>query len=185
MKRLTEIADGYLGYTEGPNNDTPFGKWYGLNNQPWCAMAVSKILHEAGVLSEYSNKKKGHASCDEWLKHLTKNNQLVPIGQAQRGDLVFFQFDADAQPDHVGIVKYHNKALKYVKVWEGNTSADTRGSQSNGDGFYLKKRGYGTIMAVARPNTTKGAKNEPRAAQSNNQDLPKSSGGSSRSALLS
>ena len=183
MKRLTEIAEGYIGYMEGPNNDTPFGKWFGLNNQPWCAMAVSKILHEAGILEGYTNKKKGHASCDEWLKHLAKNNQLVPIGEAQRGDLVFFQFDDDAQPDHVGIVKYHNTALKYMKVWEGNTSADNRGSQSNGDGFYLKKRGYGTIMAVARPKTTKGARDESRAAHPSNQDLPKSGGSGSRGAV--
>ena len=155
MKSLTEIANGYIGYTEGPNNDTVFGKWFGLNNQPWCAMAASKILHEAGVLAQYTNKKKGHASCDEWLKLLTKNSQLVPIGQAKRGDLVFFQFDDDAQPDHVGIVQYHNTILKYINVWEGNTSSGKAGSQSNGDGFYLKKRKYDTIMAIARP---KGAK---------------------------
>lgn len=155
MKSLTEIANGYIGYTEGPNNDTVFGKWFGLNNQPWCAMAASKILHEVGVLAQYTNKKKGHASCDEWLKLLTKNNQLVPIGQAKRGDLVFFQFDDDAQPDHVGIVQYHNTILKYINVWEGNTSSGKAGSQSNGDGFYLKKRKYDTIMAIARP---KGAK---------------------------
>lgn len=155
MKSLTEIANSYVGYTEGPNNDTVFGKWFGLNNQPWCAMAASKILHEAGVLAQYTNKKKGHASCDEWLKLLIKNNQLVPIGQAKRGDLVFFQFDDDAQPDHVGIVQYHNTVLKYINVWEGNTSSGKAGSQSNGDGFYLKKRKYDTIMAIARP---KGAK---------------------------
>jgi hypothetical protein len=36
-------------------------------------------------------------------------------------------------------------------VWEGNTSSGKKGSQSNGDGFYQKKRDYKTIMAVARP----------------------------------
>jgi hypothetical protein len=64
---------------------------------------------------------------------------------------VFFQFDEDAQPDHVGIVKFHNTKLKYIKVFEGNTSSGVAGSQSNGDGFYLKRRTYTTIMAVARP----------------------------------
>jgi hypothetical protein len=64
---------------------------------------------------------------------------------------VFFQFDEDAQPDHVGIVKFHNTALKYFQVYEGNTSSGKAGSQSNGDGYYLKKRDYKTIMAVARP----------------------------------
>jgi hypothetical protein len=187
MKTLTEIAESYIGYTEGPNNDTAFGQWYGLHNQPWCAMAASQIFHRAGLIKSVApkTKPKGFASCDEWLKYLTKNDQLVPIGEAQRGDLVFFQFDADAQPDHVGIVKYHNKTLKYIKVWEGNTSADTKGSQSNGDGFYLKKRGYGTVMAVARPKTTKGARDEARAAHPSNQDLPKSGRSGGRGAVLS
>jgi hypothetical protein len=51
----------------------------------------------------------------------------------------------------VGIVKNHNTSLKSIQVFEGNTSSGKAGSQSNGDGFYLKKRNYTTIMAVARP----------------------------------
>jgi hypothetical protein len=151
INKVLELCKASVGYTEGPNNDTTFGKWFGLNNQPWCAMAASKMYFDAGLIKAVANTKKGFASCDLWLKYLTKNNQLVPIGQAQRGDLVFFQFDDDAQPDHVGIVKFHNKKLKYMQVFEGNTSSGTSGSQSNGDGFYLKRRTYKTIMAVARP----------------------------------
>lgn len=151
INKVLDLCKASLGYIEGPNNDTTFGKWFGLNNQPWCAMAASKMYFDAGMIKAVANTKKGYASCDLWLKYLTKNNQLVPIGQAQRGDLVFFQFDDDAQPDHVGIVKFHNKTLKYMQVFEGNTSSGTSGSQSNGDGFYLKRRTYKTIMAVARP----------------------------------
>jgi len=151
IKKLMELCKASLDYTEGPNNDTTFGKWYGLNNQPWCAMSASKMYFDAGGITAVANTKKGFASCDAWLKYLTKNNQLIPIGQAQAGDIVFFQFDDDAQPDHVGIVKWHNTTLKYVQVYEGNTSSGKAGSQSNGDGFYLKKRDYKTIMAIARP----------------------------------
>ena len=150
---LTEIADGYVGYVEGTNNDTVFGKWYKLNHQPWCAMSASKIFHEAGLIKAVApkTKPKGFASCDQWLKHLAANGQLVPIGEAKRGDLVFYQFDDDKQPDHVGIVRSHNTKLKYLKVWEGNTSDNAKGSQSNGGGFYVKKRNYQTVMAIARP----------------------------------
>ena len=152
MATVQEIAKNLVGYQEGENNDTEAGKWFGLNHQPWCAMQASKIFFDAGRIREVAPAtSKGFASCDAWLKYLSKNNQLVPIGDAQQDDLVFFQFDTDAQPDHVGIVKGHNKTLKYMYVWEGNTSADKKGSQSNGDGFYLKKRTYATIMAVARP----------------------------------
>jgi hypothetical protein len=152
IKKLLELCQNKVGYVEGNNNDTEFGKWFGLNNQPWCAMSASKMFFDAGgIASVAPAKSKGFASCDLWLKHLTKNNQLVPLGQAKAGDLVFFQFDEDAQPDHVGIVKGHNATLKYMYVYEGNTSSGKAGSQSNGDGYYLKKRDYKTIMAVARP----------------------------------
>ena len=151
IKRLMKLCKADLGYQETGNNNTKFGKWYGLNNQPWCAMAASKMYFDAGMIKSVSDKAKGYASCDAWLKYLTKNNQIVPLGRAKRGDLVFFQFDEDAQPDHVGIVKFHNTKLKYIQVFEGNTSSGIAGSQSNGDGFYLKRRTYATIMAVARP----------------------------------
>jgi hypothetical protein len=153
MTNVLDIAKNYLGYLEGDNNDTEFGKWFGLNNQPWCAMSASKIFFDAGKILTVSPKKntKGFASCDEWLKYLAKNGQLVPVGQAQAGDLIFYQFDTDAQPDHVGIVKGNNTTLKYIYAYEGNTSDSAKGSQANGGGYYLKKRGYGTIMAVARP----------------------------------
>ena len=151
VTNLLAICASNLNYTETGDNDTKFGKWFGLNNQPWCAMSASKMYFDNDCIKSVSDKAKGYASCDAWLKYLTKNNQLVPIGQAQPGDLVFYQFDTDAQPDHVGIVKSHNKKLKYLQVYEGNTSSGKTGSQSNGGGYYLKKRNYGTIMAVARP----------------------------------
>lgn len=152
IKKVLKLCESKVGYIEGKNNDTEFGKWFGLNNQPWCAMSASKMFFDAGAIASVAPaKSKGFASCDLWLKHLTKNNQLVPIGQAKAGDLVFFQFDEDAAADHVGIVKGHNTTLKYMYVYEGNTSSGKSGSQSNGDGYYLKKRDYKTIMAVGRP----------------------------------
>ena len=93
-------------YKEGANNDTVFGKWYGLNNQPWCAMFVSYCFNQAGhgALVAASGKK-GFAACEAGMKWFAKNSQLVPIGQAQPGDIVFFNFDSDpTTTEHVGIV---------------------------------------------------------------------------------
>lgn len=147
---VVNIANSQIGYQEGINNDTMYGKWYGMNNQPWCAMFVSWVFSEAGLASSVAvSTRKGFASCDAGLKWFAKKNKLVPIGQAQAGDIVFFQFDDDAQPDHVGIVVKNNG--KYLWCIEGNTAADTKGSQSNGDGVYRKKRAYSLVMAVARP----------------------------------
>jgi cell wall-associated NlpC family hydrolase len=147
---VIDIAKSQVGYTEGANNDTTFGKWYGLNNNPWCAMFVSWCFKEAGMSEAIAAQtKKGFASCDAGLKWFSKKGKIIPVGQAQAGDIVFFQFDADAQPDHVGIVA-KNDGKKYLWVYEGNTS-EGKGSQSNGDGVYLKKRAYSLVMGVARP----------------------------------
>jgi cell wall-associated NlpC family hydrolase len=148
---VIDTAKAELGYQETGNNDTKYGKWYGLNNQPWCAMFVSWCYAKAN-LSELvaASTKKGFASCDAGLKWFSKKGKIVPVGQARAGDIVFFQFDTDAQADHVGIV-VKNDGKKYLWCIEGNTSGDTKGSQSNGDGVYTKKRAYSLVMGVARP----------------------------------
>jgi cell wall-associated NlpC family hydrolase len=149
---VVDIAKKEVNYQETGDNNTKYGKWFGLNNQPWCAIFVSWCFNQAGLVSLVSAQtKKGFASCDLGLKWFSKKNKLVPVGQAQEGDIVFFQFDNDAQPDHVGIVVKNMKRLKALKIVEGNTSPSNTGSQSNGGGVYLKKRSYATVMAVVRP----------------------------------
>jgi cell wall-associated NlpC family hydrolase len=138
-------------YREGENNDTIMGKWFGLNHQPWCAMFVSYAFNEAGLVNLVAAQSpKGFASCNAGLKWFAKNNQIVPVGQAQPGDIVFFNFDADpTTAEHVGIV-YANDGKNLI-TFEGNTSGDVKGSQANGDGAFKKTRPYSLIMAVARP----------------------------------
>jgi len=150
---VVDIAKAEIGYTEeGKSNDTKYGKWYGLNNNPWCAMFVSWCFDKAGLSKKIAAQNpKGFASCAAGFKWFTDKNKIIPIGQAQAGDIVFFQFDTDAEPDHVGIVKWNNTALKYLQVIEGNTSSGSKGSQANGDGVYLKKRSYSLVMGVVRP----------------------------------
>lgn len=153
VEKVLASAKLEINYTEGTNNDTKYGKWFGLNNQPWCAMFVSWCFKEAGLSQLIAAQtKKGFASCDAGLKWFAKKGQLVPVGQAKPGDIVFFQFDKDAQPDHVGIVYKNSVVRKTLWVYEGNTADNLYGSQSNGDGVYEKKRSYSLVMAVARPN---------------------------------
>lgn len=144
------IASSQIGYTETGNNSTMYGKWYGLDKQPWCAIFVSWCFDQAGLGKNIvAQNKKGFASCDAGLKWFAKRNKLVPVGQAQEGDIVFFQFDKDAEPDHVGIVSKNLKRKSILITIEGNTS--DKGSQSNGGAVYSKKRGYALVMGVARP----------------------------------
>lgn len=150
--KVLEIAHLELGYTEGRNNDTKFGKWYGLNFNPWCAMFVSWVFYKAGdVKLVAASSRKGFASCEAGLRWFAKNGRLRPIGKAVAGDIAFFQFDDDADADHVGIVLKNNKRRKSLTCYEGNTSSGQRGSQSNGDGVYLRTRPYSAVISVARP----------------------------------
>ena len=148
---VVDIAKAELGYKEIGNNDTKYGKWYGLNNNPWCAMFVSWCFNQAGLGKNIvAQNSKGFASCQAGLKWFTNRGKIVPVGKAQAGDIVLFQFDADVEADHVGICA-SNDGKKYLMVYEGNTSGDSKGSQSNGDGVFLKKRSYSLVMGVARP----------------------------------
>jgi uncharacterized protein (TIGR02594 family) len=149
---LLDIAKAEIGTTEVPTNKTKYGKWYGLDGQPWCAMFVSWCFNQVGLSKSIAAQNaKGFASCDAGLKWFVKKNKVVPVGQAKPGDIVFFQFDEDAQADHVGIVIGNNVVTKNLICIEGNTSSGGAGSQSNGDGVYKRKRSYSLVMAVARP----------------------------------
>jgi len=153
--KVLSVAKKYVdqAYKEGENNDTIFGKWFGLNHQPWCAMFVSYCFNEAGLVNLVAAQgPKGFAACNAGVRWFAKNNQLVAPGQAQPGDIVFFNFDEDpTTTEHVGIVYVPQHDKKQLVTFEGNTAADGSGSQSNGDGAYKKTRKYEKIMAVARP----------------------------------
>ena len=43
------VALTQVGYSEGSNNYTKYGVWYGLSNSPWCGMFVSWCANEAGI----------------------------------------------------------------------------------------------------------------------------------------
>ena len=149
---IVDLARQEIGTQETPVNKTKYGKWYGLNGQPWCAMFVSWVFNEAGLVKSIAAQSpKGFASCDVGLKWFAKKGKLVPVGQAEPGDLAFFQFDDDAAPDHVGIVIANRPRRKQIVCIEGNTSSGVSGSQSNGDGVYKRVRSYSTVLGVARP----------------------------------
>jgi cell wall-associated NlpC family hydrolase len=152
MNSISSLAKFELNYAEKGDNETKYGAWYGINKQPWCAIFVSYIYNKAGLVDKVAAEtKKGFASCNAGLNWFVKRGKIISIGQAQEGDIVFFQFDDDAQPDHVGIVVKNMKRIKSLKTIEGNTSEGNKGSQSNGGGVYAKKRSYATVMAVVRP----------------------------------
>ena len=92
MTTVVDVARAEVGYQEGPNNDSKYGKWYGLNNQSWCAMFVSWCFNEVGLLSKVlAQGKKGFAqnksnstykSFVPWLRSLGYRVWVKPLAHA-------------------------------------------------------------------------------------------------------
>ena len=136
-------------YKEGPNNDTVFGKWIGLNNQPWCCAFVVGCFSAARVLDKVTKT----ASCQTLEAWARKHELVVNPVTVQAGDVLLYDFHNEGKSVHVGIatgpmdVKSHK-----IPTVEGNTVADTaQGSQVNGDGVYYKKRLVTTVRVAFRP----------------------------------
>ena len=105
-ERVLLIGKCFLGYRESNNNSNKFGDWYGMPNQPWCAMFVSYCMSKAGVSQDVVKK---FASCTigwNWFaaRGETRDKNFVP----QRGNGM----------DHVGLVdRVENNTIYTV---EGN-----------------------------------------------------------------
>lgn len=113
---IVEIALSQKGYTEGPNNDTKYGEWYGLNYNPWCAMFVSWCANQVGISEDIIPKFAGCTTGFRQMSNMgiTTKEHIVP----QKGDLIFFDWDNSGDYDHVGIVTGTDD--EYVYTVEGN-----------------------------------------------------------------
>ena len=136
VSRLIKIAESQLGYVEGPDNDTKYGRWYGIPNGEWCAMYVSWCANQAGISTEIIPK---YASCTtgrEWFESrglFKYKEEYTP----KAGDIIFFLSNGAG---HTGIVI--NCVGNHVYTIEGNTS-DMCAKRSY-DLYYNKITGYGT-----------------------------------------
>ncbi|MBQ6807572.1 MAG: CHAP domain-containing protein [Firmicutes bacterium] len=142
-EELLRVARSQLGYREGANNATKYGAWYGMNNQPWCAMFVSWCADQAGLSRDVIPR---FAYVPYGVAFFQKQGRYFPRGAdaPKAGDVVFF-----GSSDHVGIVERVADGMVYSI--EGNTSAS--GNSSNGDGVYRRSRGLrdSWIMGYGRP----------------------------------
>ena len=133
-KALAE-AIKYIGTTERPtgSNRTQFGKWFGVDAVPWCAIFVSYCFAE-GANYVIANGFKG-AGCypngctyvptvEAWLRATGMwKGRTTPLP----GDIAIYNWDGGV-PDHIGIVERYRGGGQFDAI-EGNTSL---GNNSNG-----------------------------------------------------
>lgn len=118
------VALTQVGYTEGTNNYTKYGVWYGQPNSPWCGMFVSWCAKEAGIPTSVL-KKTGIANPSNFGLSYQSGNDYTP----QKGDLFF-----KTNFNHVGLVYYTEG--DYFYTVEGNTST----TNNDGNSVMIRKR---------------------------------------------
>lgn len=148
-KAIIKWALSQVGYRESPpgSNKTKYGKAYGLNGQPWCAIFIWADFNANKANALYYGGKKT-AYCPElWRYYKAHKQAFKDIKKAKPGDLVFFDWNGNGTPEHVGIV-YKNPGGGYIKTVEGNTSTS---SNDNGGRVMKRKRHKSVILGFARP----------------------------------
>lgn len=127
LKTLAEQLDSK---GEIKNTDTYFSKWYNSDwnkNTPWCACFLSWAAAQQpgetfnGAPPRFANVDEGmekfkDGSYGQWRSSNDDNDKPIP------GDYVFFDWDGDSDPDHVGAVLCVADKDGFLYTIEGNSS---------------------------------------------------------------
>ena len=138
-EKVLDAARGELGVMESPagSNRTKYGRWYGLDGQPWCMMFVQWCFAQAGQKLPYTT-----ASCSGLLNWCKRHHKEYIADSPEPGDVVIYSFG------HTGIVE--SVGAGTVTVIEGNTSPGAAGSQDNGGMVCRRTRKTSTVTAYLR-----------------------------------
>lgn len=121
--QIVAVAASQLGNVGGQ----PYWSWYGFSSRvEWCACFVSWCANECGYIDVGVIPK--FALCSwgaQWFKDRGQwgDNSMEPAP----GTIIFFDWDGDRDPDHVGIVEYTENGV--VHTIEGNSSDSCRQRQ--------------------------------------------------------
>lgn len=135
-----------LAFREDNNNDiTPYGQWYGMNGQPWCAMFVSWCAFQAGTLGKLVPK---FAYCPSGKSHYVMKlsyRSRTSGYKPKRGDIVFF-WDGSVI-SHTGVVV--GRSGNTVTTIEGNASRMVKKNSYSLNNTYID--GYGITNMLPTP----------------------------------
>ena len=143
LEAIIAVAKKEIGTIEGPkDNETKYGKWTGMNFQPWCQSFVSWCAFTSGLNPNKYPKSASTIAASDWFKKKdrwadARNDDPTP------GDWIYFDFPDDGvnRISHVGIC-IKNNGDGTIQVIEGNTSGTSKGDQRNGGMCVEKTRAY-------------------------------------------
>jgi CHAP domain len=148
-RRALAEALRHVGVRESPpgSNRTMFGRWFGVDGVPWCAIFVSYCFDiGAGVVLCRGWRgagvgARGVAYVPTLAAWLRATGRVVDAPRP--GDIVVFDWDGGL-PDHVGIVVHAAPRLLTV---EGNTSV---GNNSDGGEVMRRERSVRQVALFGR-----------------------------------
>ena len=114
-KELLEIAKKHLG-----QGGAIFRKFCGLpSGAAWCNAFVCYIFNEGGDASLYYGGKKV-TYCPTSIKWCKSNLARIPLYLAMPMDVIYFDWDKNGVPNHIGFVRAKNSTSSIYTI-EGNT----------------------------------------------------------------
>lgn len=118
MKSRTEvlrIAESYLG-----DGGAVFRKFAGLPaGASYCNAYVDYVANKGGVSSLYFNGKK-ETYCPHSIEWCKKNLAQVPLYWGLPVDIIYFDWEPNGRPNHIGLVR-EKKSSTVIYTVEGNT----------------------------------------------------------------
>ena len=133
---MVKLAEKQLG-----NGGATYRSWAGLgSSEAWCNAFVSWLFAKSDNAKLYCEGRK-EVSCPHSIKWCYANLAVLPIYLVMPGDVVYFDWEPNGVPNHVGIVKERISDLK-VSTIEGNTSGSKVAS---------KERTEAEVQNVFRP----------------------------------
>ena len=133
-KELLAIAKKQLG-----NNGGKYRKYVGVGGS-WCDMYVFWLYDANGNGKLLPWKGKQRYYCPASIKWCQKNLAQIPPYLAMECDLIYFDWEGNGVPNHIGIVEKKDTTNEIYTI-EGNTSG----------GIVDDKHRKGYIQAIFRP----------------------------------
>ena len=114
--QLLKIAQKHLG-----QGGAVFRKYCGLpGGTAYCNAYVTYIFHHTGNTTLYCDGKK-QTYCPTSIKWCEKNLAQIPPYLAMPMDVIYFDWDRNGVPNHIGFVK-GRKSTSEIYTHEGNTN---------------------------------------------------------------
>lgn len=152
-----ELLRSKLGVAEDGKNHNDFGKYWSLDGEPYCALAISWAFAQLGHPLPTINVAPGQRPPGMW-SYVPSGSSFaraygLTVANPEPGDIINFSFTETDQ--HTGFFDRWEVPGAVMRTVEANTSnADADPNQSDGIYVAARRRHVSTISCLWRPSFT-------------------------------